>query len=110
MFIVVSSGCARAAHSLPKSLQRGHCTLAMVGAYSGILLDHAQGLPATFLADRFQIDAGHDALACPVMAPIVDVKITDPRSAAGRCVGLLDGTTAWHLIGARISIRTPAVR
>ena len=40
----------------------------MCRADSSIALDHAQRLPAAFLADGLEIDAGHDAMARPFKA------------------------------------------
>jgi hypothetical protein len=47
----------------------------MCRADSGIALDHAQRLPAAFLADGLEIDSGHDATARPMVTPVMDVKI-----------------------------------
>ncbi len=56
----------------------------MCRADSGIALDHAQRLPAAFLADGLEIDAGHDAMTCPMVAPVMDVKIRNTGTPARR--------------------------
>ena len=73
-------------------------------ADSGVTFDHAQGPPAAFLPDGFEIDARHDAPASPVVAPIMDTKISDTCAFAGRSVRFLDRRAAWQAILARIGI------
>src|ERR1700730_12874543 len=60
--------------------------------------DHPEGLPAALLLYRFKVDSGHDALARPMVAPVVHMKIGDAGAAAGRGVSLLDRTSAWNFV------------
>ena len=83
---------------------------AVIGAHGRVALDHAQRHPSAFLSDGFEVNARHDALAGPVVPPIVDVEIADPGAAAGRCVCLLDRAAAGHFVVSRIAIRAAAVR
>ena len=73
-------------------------------AYGRIALDHAQRLPAAFLPDSFEVDAGHHTVARPVMAPVVDTKTCDTGAAAGPRVSLLDRTAARDFVAPRIAI------
>jgi hypothetical protein len=79
------------------------------GTYRHVALDHAERFPAALLPDGFQIDAGHDAHAGPVMAPVMHMEIDDTGSPASGRMRLFDRAAARHLVAARIAVRLAAI-
>ena len=76
------------AQPLPNLSQFFHRLSPMLGADSAVPFDHTQGLPTTLLTNRLKIDSRHDALARPMMAPVVHAKIGDAGAIARGLVGL----------------------
>src|SRR5262249_19081605 len=108
-FITFHVGC----HSLPKpcpnSLQFLHGACAMCGAYGCVAFHHSKGLPSAFLFNGFEVDARHHTPTCPVMPPIMNMKIRDPRSPASGRMRFLDGTAAREFVFACIGVRQSAM-
>src|SRR5689334_11376271 len=83
----------------------------MFGTDGGIPLHHPQRLPTALLPDRFEINAAHDALASPVMAPIVNMEVLDTGTVASCLVRPADGATPRQPVLSWIGIRpTEAVQ
>jgi len=81
----------------------------MRGAHSRVALDHAQRLPTAFLPHCLQVDAGHHAVAGPVMPPVMNVKIDDAGATTRRGVRFLDRAATRHFVLTRIAIRLTAI-
>src|SRR6516162_4946781 len=63
------------------------------------------------LSDRFEVDARHDAMARPVVAPVVDGKVLHSGATASRCVRLPDRRATRQLILPGIAVGfAPAIQ
>ena len=76
----------------------------MFSADRRVPFDHPQRLPAALLADGFEINSAHDALASPVMPPIVHTKVGDLSPVTSRLMGSPDWAAARELVLTRVCI------